>query len=698
MKKERKYNKLILVLLFLLVFLLLYFARFERFVLNDDMDHINQIEPEVNEEEKTEEDNILEILPETDLKQEEIHKPVVEPEIITSNIIIKNKEVMMLVGDNYNLYEDLSIDTGRNLVIDSNITDTRLLTAGTHHVTYTAIDINGELIYNTRDLIVLEPLSDEDNDGYTNEEEFRNNINPMDNEDKPEYTGVPTIDISTCPTHITVYSEIPDFTSCVKATDDYYEHKNLDIKINTSKINYKKVGTYQVNVEVSDVLENKATDNFGVDVDKKTITIKIDNKESKYSENIKELTSNEDEVEIENEDVGVVLSTTATKSSNVGTYPITGTWTNTNYDVTFVNGTYTIIKAIPEYEIPTSLTAEEDSTLDTIALPNGFAYQTDATIPLEPGTYEILLTYTPEDTTNYEIIRNIKAEVVITPKPIYTITFVDKDNNVLSTQIVKKGESAIEPEINVEEYEENNKDYVFGGWIGNYIEVTGDATIRPLYIEESTSTTYAYVLNPKYYMPDDGFGYPTSYYTNALEGSDGSKIPLSIKIGGLTEEQAQSIQNKQTTIVALNDKDIFKYLTQSTKDQLNAITYGTDDTGSYRIEWYVLKFQPDGWHLDGYKIYDELTIDFKYSAATSSIKYSHLKLNFVNAVDNLKVEIEDEDQNVINSTGNDYIGNEYIISYSPSSTEKTIKITYSFKGTEYIKEYTIVNQAITSID
>ena len=782
------------------------------------------------------------------------------PKIKTSNIILSPENIVILLGDDYNLMEGLTIDSGRNLEVSTNIIDTKKLSVGKHEIIYSTTDINGEKVTAKRLVTVLHPEADEDNDGYTNEEEAKANSDFLNEDNIPTYSKELTFDLSKCTNNMTVYDEIPNLDKCAVATHEFYGTKGININIDASKIDKNNIGTYKVKIIAEDILKNKSEAEFNFNVYKRKVNVVIDDKTSIYLEDIKEFTSNEKEVTIAENDIGINLHSDVTNISDVGSYAITGTWENKNYDVTFINGeylvtpksiekltkeevkqlfnikfdgltttyngeeqrvlingslpseidvqyinnkgissgtynaeatlvgtknysgnttlnanltinkapitlkaedkeiiygnnapqltyeilngqifnnddlkinltrdsiqnnnvgtyeititaennnydinlingTYIIKKAKPEYTIPTGLIGEEDMTLSEIPLPNGFNYQTDTKIPLSPGTYTYKVTYTPQDIKNYEIVTDIDVEVTILPATYYTITFVDKDNNVLSTQTVRKNRSATEPAITIEEYEANGKNYVFSGWIGNYIDVTSDATITPLYIEEGTSSTYAYVLKPEYYMPENGAGYDSDHYTNALETEGGEKIPLSIKIGGLTEEQANAILNQQTTVVvALGEEEVNKYLTKSTKEQLAAITKGTDATGPYTIEWYVLKYQPDGWHLDGYKVYDTLELDVSYNFSTNQISYSHLAFNFNNAINDISIKINGIEKNVINSANSEDIGNQYIISYTKSNVERTINVTYKFKNNEYSKTYTITDDEIIELN
>ena len=105
------------------------------------------------------------------------------------------------------------------------------------------------------------------------------------------------------------------------------------------------------------------------------------------------------------------LATTATMSSNVGTYPITasqGTLTALNYTCTFVGGTLTITPATPTlmWNNPAALTygtALSATQLNaTASVPGSFAYTPPAGTVLNAGTSQTLsVAFTPNDTINY---------------------------------------------------------------------------------------------------------------------------------------------------------------------------------------------------------------------------------------------------------------------------------------------------------
>ncbi len=77
-----------------------------------------------------------------------------------------------------------------------------------------------------------------------------------------------------------------------------------------------------------------------------------------------------------------------------------------------------IFKLMPQYTLPTGLTAVEGQTLKDITLPAGFSFQDALTTSVgEAGTHEFEVVFTPEDATNYKVITGIKVTVTVEKKP-----------------------------------------------------------------------------------------------------------------------------------------------------------------------------------------------------------------------------------------------------------------------------------------
>lgn len=269
----------------------------------------------------------------------------VNPIVIVDNAPVINvtpKTVKIVLGQDYDVFEGVTVEDDNDiLVVNASIKDTKSLEAGSYVISYDATDRSGNKSIATRTIIVLDLLGDEDNDGYTNEEELASETDFDNEEETPDYDKAPAIDYSNCDTSMIVFGNVPDFETCVKVTDNFYGEEGVKVDINTD-IDSSNVGEYTVTIVATDNLDNTTVEEFVFKVEQAKVTITIDNKTSVYGDDIVTLTSDEKDVTIDDNEIGVTLSTTATKDSEVGSYAITGTYTNKNYDVTFINGTYEI--------------------------------------------------------------------------------------------------------------------------------------------------------------------------------------------------------------------------------------------------------------------------------------------------------------------------------------------------------------------
>ena len=125
--------------------------------------------------------------------------------------------------------------------------------------------------------------------------------------------------------------------------------------------------------------------NFGkLTVNAKPITVTIENVSSSYGEALAELKATDDG--IVNGDANVYsLATTATGTSNVGKYGITGIALDSNYDVTIVNGEYEITKR----EI--TITVDAKNTVVNTTLP-AYTYMVEGLVGVDTLVTEPTLT------------------------------------------------------------------------------------------------------------------------------------------------------------------------------------------------------------------------------------------------------------------------------------------------------------------
>ena len=114
-----------------------------------------------------------------------------------------------------------------------------------------------------------------------------------------------------------------------------------------------QAGTYNISYIGIDVYSRQTvTCPIKIVVNPIKITYTINDKTSKYLEPIVKLTGYISQGTLLNQDSLIIeFSTTATSTSNAGTYPITAVNKNTNYDVTFVDGVYTITKTTMEVAV-----------------------------------------------------------------------------------------------------------------------------------------------------------------------------------------------------------------------------------------------------------------------------------------------------------------------------------------------------------
>ncbi len=227
---------------------------------------------------------------------------------------------------------------------------------------------------------------------------------------------------------------------------------------------------------------------FGITVKnpEQPVTVTANNQTMVYGDEVPSLTYKKEGAELNGTPQ---LNTTATKTSAVGTYPITVTkGTVTNTLATYVNGTLTITKA------PLTVTAKSYTIKQGDALPNfdvnyaGFKNNETAAVLTKKATATCAAT-SWSDVGNYEITVSgakadnydfsyVKGTLTITEADPFNLTYM-VDGNVYKTYQVKYG-AAITPEANP-----TKEGYTFSGWSeipatmpAKDVTVTGSFTIN----------------------------------------------------------------------------------------------------------------------------------------------------------------------------------------------------------------------------
>ncbi|MCI8384741.1 MAG: hypothetical protein HFJ33_07845, partial [Clostridia bacterium] len=252
---------------------------------------------------------------------------------------------------------------------------------------------------------------------------------------KVEYNGNPRTDVKAVPaTNIVGMGEIVDVTYCLRGTN------------NVTTTPPTTVGTYDVRVTVKEGQNYTARNNFAVGafkinpkaISEADVTVKVP-EDLQYNQNPKPVT-----VELA-EGVEADYTVTYLKDGNPisgvpterGTYVATVVVTGKgNYtDSITINQEYTITKTLPEYVVPTDLTAIYGQTLADVKLPAGFTFEDALSTTVgNAGTNSFKVTYTPDDVENYEIVTGIDVNIVVEKAEQTTPAITLSKNTVMMTE------------------------------------------------------------------------------------------------------------------------------------------------------------------------------------------------------------------------------------------------------------------------
>lgn len=255
------------------------------------------------------------------------------------------------------------------------------------------------------------------------------NYGPMTETKVGEFTILPRPVTVTIDDKTSVYgNELAELTSNITVGDVI---TGDDLGITLTKATGTDVAEYDITGTASNTNYDVTFVDGTYEITAKPITVTIDNLTSVYGETLEELACTTTDTLAAGDTLEQIieLNTTATTTSNVGTYDITGTVINNNYTVTYTNannkGTYTITKADPECNIA-ELPATYGDTLANVTLPtraDGTYTWNDATTTSvgNAGRHTFKVTFTPNDTTNYNTLTDIDVTVNVAKAiPPYT--------------------------------------------------------------------------------------------------------------------------------------------------------------------------------------------------------------------------------------------------------------------------------------
>jgi len=199
------------------------------------------------------------------------------------NVVDTTRPVITLIGDSsykrilgYEVYNDEGARVTDNYDETDTINGTisgNVSALGRYTIIYNHEDANGNDARQViRTIQMLDPYADEDNDGYSNLEEFNNDTDYDDPNDYPDYDKAPTITIDENNNYVMeVHGIIPEFKALANDTAD----GSVPVII-THNIDKDVVGTYTVTFTATDSLGNNKviTRSFNVvDPTKPVITL-----------------------------------------------------------------------------------------------------------------------------------------------------------------------------------------------------------------------------------------------------------------------------------------------------------------------------------------------------------------------------------------------------------------------------------------
>ena len=226
-----------------------------------------------------------------------------------------------------------------------------------------------------------------------------------------------------------VYEEVPTFTAT--ATD---RNGNPVEVVITTNIDGDTAGSYTVTYTATDNDGNTTTITRDFVVERRNLEVTIDDKTSVYGEALEELTYEiTDGTVVEEYLPGITL--TKANGTNVGRYAITGTYSNRNYNITFINGIYTITKA--NYDVNVEFPSEDDLVYDGAEQDPIVIEELPETVipeitytdeegnpvdkPVDAGDYDVEITFTCTD-DNYNCPENIEGTITINKAQLTVVT------------------------------------------------------------------------------------------------------------------------------------------------------------------------------------------------------------------------------------------------------------------------------------
>lgn len=659
--------------------------------------------------------------------KDSIEPPKVVPIVVVDNaptITVAPTIVKVVEGTTYDVKNGVTVtdDKDTDLAVRSDISvigknDVK----GTYEVNFTVVDRANNISTAKRTIIVLAKDDDEDSDGYTNIEEASYGSNFDDNKEIPE-DEAPVIKIDN---DVTIeYAFDYDIMKGVEITDDFDSLENEKLVVDTDIKDTKilTIGKHVVTYTATDRKGNVTTITRNINVidttapilslngDKKlTLKLGIDS----YEELGVLVTDNVDSTipSLKPIRINYVDPTNSTKKHNVSkvdtsvtgryilTYIFKDKANNQGVDKLNMNNNYVLrIVDVIDATAPVITGIEEGKTYV-----NEVSYEVEdpylTSIKVDGTTYtrdNAPYTINKEGTHIVEAFdsSNNSTKITFNIERKYNVIFVDYNGKELAKDLVKANTSAeaLVPNMTGKTYTKTYVTYTFSGWDKDYTNITAETVIKANYdITEVKAVLFE--LDEKSERPENGEA--VSNWQAAYKKLGTTKLKITDEIKDIT------LKN-QVKVLSNDVNNVTNYI-----NDLASLPLPSDSEEKFKkYEFYVIKHELDGWHIDAQSVVDENAKNVYRDNSINSIKKYATTLGFV-ADNQAIIDVIDESNiNILNTKSEIDVAvnnaknsiDELLKTTKDSAKANVIAANVDFSELYQTNANNIVNKAITNID
>ena len=228
---------------------------------------------------------------------------------------------------------------------------------------------------------------------------------------------------------------------------------------------------------------------------------------------------------------------------NAGNATITLTGIN-RYAGQHVNFNFNINKAVPNYEQSFTFDAKCDEILGDITLPEGYSWQASQETPVgSAGQHTFFVSYTPQDTNNYEVVRDIPVIINVTKYQLDKSQFnVDTQNVTYTGSSILKQVNATVPDL------EQGRDF--------HVMQTNNVYAGTATIEIQGQGKYTGILRYSFTILKADPTYSTPDIINTTSGLKLKQVPLPHGFSWQKPETAINNPGDYTFLTSFTPQDI----------------------------------------------------------------------------------------------------------------------------------------------